>query len=82
MDIEKIKNDTLRKKAEGILKNQLNRTKIHSEDDEYIHELRVHQIGLELQNEELRESQIKLEDSRHKYFDLYNFAPDGLFCPK
>ena len=30
-----------------------------------------------MQNEELRESEIKLEDSRDKYFDLYNFAPVG-----
>ena len=32
-----------------------------------------------MQNEELREAQIKLEDSQRKYFDLYNFAPDGYF---
>jgi len=42
--------------------------------------LRVHQIELEIQNEELRESQRKLEDSQRKYFDLYNFAPDGYFA--
>ena len=32
-----------------------------------------------MQNEELRQAQIKLEDSQRKYFDLYNFAPDGYF---
>ena len=41
--------------------------------------MRVHQIELELQNEELRESQIKLENSQREYFDLYNFAPVGYF---
>ena len=41
--------------------------------------MNVHQIELELQNEELKEAQLKLEDSRRKYFDLYNFAPMGYF---
>ena len=47
--------------------------------DDVIYELRIHQIELEMQNEELRKSQIKLEYSRNKYFDLYNFAPIGYF---
>ncbi len=34
---------------------------------------------MDMQNEELREAQIKLEDSRSKYFELYNFAPLGYF---
>ncbi len=39
-----------------------------------VHELQVHQIELEMQNKELRRVQSDLEDSRNKYFDLYNFA--------
>ena len=46
---------------------------------ELIHNLRVHQIELEIQNEELQEAQINLEESRRKYFDLYNFVSDGFF---
>jgi|APCry1669189101_1035198.scaffolds.fasta_scaffold05021_1 PAS domain S-box-containing protein len=42
-----------------------------------IHELRVHQIELETQAEELRKSKHALEESRDKYLDLYEFAPLG-----
>lgn len=44
-----------------------------------IHELRVHEIELEMQNEQLRHSQIELEQSRVKYADLFDFAPIGYF---
>src|ERR1700733_4125138 len=44
-----------------------------------IHELEVHQIEMELQNEEMRRIQEELETSRARYFDLYDLAPTGYF---
>lgn len=44
-----------------------------------IHELRVHQVELEMQNDELLRVHAELDATRARYFDLYNLAPVGYF---
>jgi PAS domain S-box-containing protein len=75
----------LRQKAEALAKERA----VWSPEDgaaltpeeiqKTLHELRVHQIELELQNEELRRAQAVVETGRERYFDLYNLAPVG-YC--
>jgi PAS domain S-box-containing protein len=72
---------TLRQQAEDILRGQpANLADLSTADIQaLIHNLQVHQIELELQNEELRRAQLDLQAARDRYADLYNFAPVGYF---
>ncbi len=72
-------------KLRQIAETLLNKTKKResepsfSEPDNFklIHELKVHQIELELQNEELKLAKEKAEFAEKKYTELYDFAPSG-----
>jgi PAS domain S-box-containing protein len=69
--------ELFREKAAGMVENVAAQTS--GEVQIALHELRVHQIELEMQNEELRQTQAKLDASRARYFDLYDLAPVGYF---
>ena len=67
----------LRAKAEAQLARQPGAAGPARPAAELIHELQVHRIELEMQNEELRRAYVALEAARDRYADLYDFAPVG-----
>jgi PAS domain S-box-containing protein len=78
-DINNSKALVLHQKAEKeLVARKLSNTMVEEDNLKLIHELQVHQIELEMQNEELllakKRSEIA-EIAMEKYVDLYDFAP-------
>lgn len=73
----------LRQLAENLSEKQavqpgLDLERLSSENIRHLfHELQVHQIELEMQNENLKLMQAELEAAREEYFELYDLAPVG-----
>ena len=71
----------LRQSAEQHLKEEplqsLERSKNEADSARLVHELQVHQLELEMQNEELLQARETTYEILKKYSDLYDFAPVG-----
>jgi len=73
----------LRQRAEEVARADAARASENSTDLSpsamltLIHELRVHQIELEMQNDELRRTQAERDMAEARYFDFYDLAPVG-----
>jgi PAS domain-containing protein len=85
MNIEKrnFTNDQmLRRNAEELLKkkqDKMDKIVIETDAVMLLHELQVHQIELEMQNEELIQANETAETALKKFTMLYDFAPMGYF---
>jgi len=75
---DKSESKKLRQKAEEELKTRKSTNSFSEVDNlKLVHELQVHQIELEMQNEELVKAREQAEAAMEKYVDLYDFAPSG-----
>jgi len=67
----------LRREAEARLDGLSGARPVPADPALAAHELRVHQIELAMQNEELRRARLEVDAQRAKYFELFDLAPVG-----
>ena len=65
----------LRRRAVEVLKAQTQ----SALEPKLVHELQIHQIELEMQNDELQKARAEMEAALARYTNLYDFAPAGYF---
>lgn len=70
---------SLRAQTEGMVASLFPETMPLESNAVLLHEQLVHKVKLEMQNEELRITQIALEEALERYSDLYEFAPTSYF---
>jgi two-component system CheB/CheR fusion protein len=76
---------SLRERAEAVVRTKAAQssdnyaTMTSEEMSELLHNLQVHQIELEMQNQELRHAREQIAIAHERYFDLYDRAPVG-YC--
>ena len=71
---------SLRRRAEERLRepqSESGQARTEADTQHLVHELQVHQIELEMQNEELQKARDEMEAGLEKFSDLYDFAPVG-----
>ncbi len=75
-----VKKTRMRQQAEDTIRSKVEYSPGQAETqspERLLHELQVHQIELELQNQELHHAQFKLSAEKARYLELYDFAPVG-----
>ena len=79
--LKKTEYTQLRADAEKFLydNSMLHSSEYDQEIKDLFQELQVHQIELEMQNDELRVTNVELESQRGKFSGIYNLAPVGYF---
>lgn len=71
--ITELRQQALRRLGDDISSEELTESELRAA----IQELQIHQVELELQNEELQRTQQVAQRARAELFDLFNFAPVG-----